>query len=162
MTIEQAAPETEQPTRSTADVLAGRLRIRLAGQWFVLPVLTIRQNEEWLEQLDGRLAPLLAGTDSLAAAIAQIERFGDRMLDLVRAYDVTGVLPEPGDWERDIYPHELLRAVMEVRLATDPTLSYAVAAALEETPPLVPAIPSGSGTGSPRSTGGRSRKRGKR
>src|SRR6185503_10150676 len=78
------------------------------------------------------LQPLLDRAESVEEAVAVMTEFSDRLLPFVRSYDVTGVLPPPGDWERDIYPHELLRAVMEVRLAADPMTSYAVAALSEE------------------------------
>lgn len=166
----QAAPDIpELPQRSRADVLAGRLRISLAGKPYVLPVLTIRQNEEWVASLTAEVAPLIAGTDDTDEAIRLMEAFGSRLMDFVRSYDITGVLPPPGDWEKDIYPHELLLAVMEVRLAMDPTLSYGVAIAVEDvlkqttaTTAIARAQRSGRTSSSRRPTAGRSRKSAKR
>lgn len=132
MTRPDAAPvtpgqPTEQPQRAIRDVLEGRVRITLAGQEYVLPVLTIGQNADWRAELSAEFDPILAAEDDLDKVMKLLEAFSDRLLDFVRSYDVTNVLPPPGKWERDIYPHELLRAVMEVRLATDPSSRYAVA-----------------------------------
>lgn len=158
----KAAPVIPEPLqRSADDVLSGRVRIRLAGQDFVLPVLTIRQNREWVETLQAELNPLLAVEDDVAEAVALMERFSDKLLDLLYSYDRLHLLPERGDWEGDIYPHELLRAVMEVRLATDPTASYAVAALRDEVasiPATFEGLPSERTSTSRRRTAGRSRK----
>jgi hypothetical protein len=105
------------------------VRFRLAGTEYVLPVLTIGQNADWKASLDDALTPIVSAEDDLGKVMALLEAFSDRLLEFLRSYDVTGVLPTPGDWERDIYPHELLRAVMEVRLATDPSSRYALALA---------------------------------
>lgn len=160
MAIDGAELTAAQPTRSTADVLAGRIRITLAGRQFVLPVLTIGQNEEWQAGLDAELQPLLVESTSYDEVVRRMAVFSGQLLDLIYSYDISGVLPERGAWEKDIYPNELLLAVMEVRLAADPTLGYAVAALNEDlastlmTPARTP-----RGSGSRPSTAGRSRRR---
>lgn len=118
--------------RSVEDVLAGRLRIRLAGEWHVLPVLTIGQNRDWLASLDAELAPLVETEDDLEVVVAQMERLNDRLLDFVYSYDRAGLLPPKEEVEPNVYPHEVLRAVMEVRLAANPTLGFALASAVQE------------------------------
>ena len=166
MTDVLEAPVTPEPpqSRSTADVLAGRMRVTLAGQQYVMPVLTIGQNRDWMESLETDLQPLLDRAESVEEAVAVMTEFSDRLLPFVRSYDVTGVLPPPGDWERDIYPHELLRAVMEVRLAADPMTSYAVAALSEEmlrptsVGTMTPPPDTGNTSSSRRPTAGRRRK----
>lgn len=166
-----AAPTTpEQPfTRSTADVLAGRIRVTLAGQTYVMPVLTIGENEEWRASLESELQPLIEGADDVEDAVRIMESFSDHLMTFIRSYDKTGVIPPEGDWERNIYPHELLRAVMEVRLAADPMVSYGVARLVEDardrvtsTTPVGPIPSSPPTSSSPRRTGGRSKKSGRR
>lgn len=126
-------PPLETPTRSTVDVLAGRLRISLAAKPYWLPVLTIGQNEDWVAQLDAALAPLIkAPDDDLDAIVTALESFNDQLLGFVWSYDVTHVLPPLETIRRDIYPFEVLRAVMEIRAAANPTLGFALASMLEE------------------------------
>lgn len=118
--------------RSVEDVLAGRLRVQLAGQPHVLPVLTRGQNADWLASLDADLGHMIAAEDDLDSVVKIALGLDDRLLALLYSYDVTGVLPPVETIERDIYPHEVLRAVMEVRLAANPTLAYAVAGAVAD------------------------------
>jgi hypothetical protein len=132
--METAAPSRGPlPERSVEDVLAGRLRIRLGGEWYVLPVLTIGQNREWVESLDAQMQPLLDGADDgdLNAVVARMQDLSDRLLEFVWSYDRMGVLPPRETLEPDVYPHEALRAVMEVRLAANPTLGFALPGAIE-------------------------------
>ena len=116
--------------RTAQDVLLGRLPLRLAGKVHVLPVLTTGQNREWQEALDGSLTPLLsedATSAELLEAMARID-----LLAFIYSYDLMGVLPPRASIEDDVYPHEKLMAVQEVRLATNPTLAYAIAMTMDE------------------------------
>lgn len=116
--------------RTAQDVLLGRLPLRLAGQTFVLPVLTTGQNVDWQASLDATLVPLLpddANPADLLSAMGQVD-----LLGFVYSYDLFGQLPPRQTIERDIYPHELIRAVQEVRLATNPTVAYAIALTMDE------------------------------
>lgn len=121
----------EQPTRSTADVLAGRIRVRLAGQVYSLPVLTIGENEEWQAGLEEHLQPILAAGDDVDEVVATLAAFSGDLMVFLRSYDRHHVLPQEPAWEKTIYPNELLTAVLEVRLAADPMLSFAVADSFE-------------------------------
>jgi hypothetical protein len=118
---------SERLQRPIQDVLEGRVRITLAGTEYVLPVLTIGENADWKASLDAELAPIVAHEDDLSTVVELLEGFSAKLLDFIYSYDKAGTLPDRGVWERDIYPHELLRAVMEVRLATDPSSRYALA-----------------------------------
>lgn len=152
-----ALPET--PTRSTADVLAGRLTIRLAGVYYGLPVLTIGQNEDWVASLDAALEPLVSADDEdLSAIVAGLESFNDQLLGFIWSYDVLHVLPDLDSIRRDIYPYEVLRAVMEIRAAANPTLGFALASMLEEATRVNAAAPLSmlNTSSSPGPTGGRS------
>lgn len=124
---------TETPVRTTADVLAGRLRLRLAGSWYSLPVLTIGENEDWVATLDAALEPLVnSADDDLPAIVASLEVFNDQLLGFIWSYDRLHLLPDQESIRRDIYPYEVLRAVMEIRAAANPTLGFALAQMLEE------------------------------
>jgi hypothetical protein len=142
----EAAPSGPFAERSVEDVLAGRLRIRLAGEWHTLPVLTIGQNADWLASLDAELAPLMEGDDDLDVVVGKMEALNARLLDFVYSYDRMGLLPDKATIERDVYPHEVLRAVMEVRLAANPTLGFALAGAMAEmrSPSPAPSQPTSS------------------
>lgn len=116
--------------RTAQDVFLGRLPLRLGDKRYVLPVLTTGQNAEWQATLDASLTPLLddkATTRDLLVAMAQVD-----LLGFIYSYDKNGVLPPRETIENDIYPHELLRSVQEVRLATNPTVAYGVALTLDE------------------------------
>ncbi len=149
------APETGVMERSVEDILAGRLRIRLAGEWHVLPVLTVGQNADWLATLEAEMDPLISGEDDLAKVVGLMDDLNGRLLDFVYSYDLMHVLPEQSTIARDVYPHEVLRAVMEVRLAANPTLGLALTSAIGD----MKEMPSSVRTSSSRPrTAGRSRK----
>lgn len=119
------------PERSIGDVLAGRIRFRLALRPYVLRVLTIGENEDWLERLDAALLPIMSGPDEGLAD--RLLEFSNELLTFLYAYDVDHVLPElTEEFRRSVYPHEALKAVMEVRLAANPTLGLRLAGAFGE------------------------------
>ena len=139
----------------------------MGTETYIMPVLTIGENDDWRASLEAELQPLIDGADDVGQAVTIMESFSGRLLDFIRSYDKTGVIPEPGDWERGIYPHQLLRAVMEVRLAADPTTSYAVATLTEDVVNrragmTAGTMGSGNTSSSRRRTGGRSKKSGRR
>ena len=127
MTAVNPAPERPGQERSIEDVLSGRVRIRLAGEEYVLPVLTIGQNEDWIASMDAEIAAIADIDGDYVEVMGVLQSMSDRLLDFVYSYDRLHVLPERGEWERDIYPHEALRAVAEVRLAANPIGGLAVA-----------------------------------
>lgn len=127
MTVTDDVIRTE---RSALDVLQGRLPLWLGGQRYVLPVLTTGMNREWQATLDASLDPLIENERPLAEVLSALESID--LLGLVYSYDVAGVLPPRAEIEDGIYPHELLKAVFEVRQATNPTVAFAVATTTEE------------------------------
>lgn len=81
--------------RSEADGLAGRLTLTMGGRAFDVPVLTIEQSEAWQRTLAHRLASIdvLPATDDGEELMAQLFAAGGQAkLDVVAAYDLTGVL----------------------------------------------------------------------
>ena len=171
MTIQPSTQEAPSragpPQRDTEDVLAGILRLTLARREYILPVLTIGENADWQATLTAEVQPLLDDALTMEQALQVMAGLSDKLLAFLRSYDKTGVLPPPGDWERDIYPYELMSAVLAVRLVADPTLSYAVAAFAQEQTALRRAMtpapaPSEPTSGSRRRTAGRRAKSGRK
>lgn len=151
--------------RSIADVIAGRLRLRLAGREWILPVLSVGENEDWWAELDGYYAAILADVpaEDLEAMWAAVASLGpDRLLGFLHSYDKSGVLPRTDEFRRSVYPGELLLAVWEVRLAANPTQHFAFNAAVEDVVTqgvrAAAAMPRRSTSSSPRSTTGRRRR----
>lgn len=72
------------------------LEIVLGGEAYRLPVLSMRQNREWLAQFSTGLTSIVDGIgepktlDEVAASIAG---YAERFMDMLIAYDRTGVLP---------------------------------------------------------------------
>lgn len=121
--------------RSIADVIAERIRLRLARQEWVLPVLTTGENADWWASLEAYYAAILADVpeDDLEAMWSAVASLGpDKLLDFIYSYDKDEVLPRTEEFRRSVYPGELLLAVWEVRLAANPTQRYAFNAAVEE------------------------------
>jgi len=84
------------PERSAEDILAERIRLTLGGTEYVLPVLTIEQNEVFRASLSERLGSLLAGFDKLDSMPMILGRLGAAtpvLLEVVGAYDRDKVLP---------------------------------------------------------------------
>jgi hypothetical protein len=80
--------------RSEEDVLAGVLRVTVGGRERELPVLTIALARAWKAELVSVLAGQIGGMrfDSIEDTGAIAAAVGDRMLDLVVAYDTGATL----------------------------------------------------------------------
>jgi hypothetical protein len=120
------------PTRSAADILAGRIRVLLGGVIYELPVLSRAASRTWRETLDLRFIALSADLeragDNAAEVLARLLAETDAMLDMLYAYDQTGVLPSRDLLEGTASDPEILHAVIEVWRAANP-----LAATLAET-----------------------------
>ena len=79
---------------SEEDILAGIMRVRIGGVEKALPTLKLRKARAWKEQVGEVLGTSLDGFELNGSAdlagLALVA--GDRMLDLVLAYDETGAL----------------------------------------------------------------------
>lgn len=125
------------PTRSSADILSGRINIVLGGLPYTLPVLPRRASREWIEHVDETFASL---TGALAAAgddtpkiLQLLSGQTEGLLSMLRAYDVNGVLPDDeyiDEWATD---GEILAAVVEVWRAANPLVATIVDAAADAT-----------------------------
>lgn len=112
------------PTRSAADILAGRVRIRLGNDEFTLPVLARGPAHRWLAQLDARFARLAAGLDRAAddppAALALLMGESEAMYDMLRSYDPETIPPRDDETMTDA---QILHAVLEVWRAVHPLVA---------------------------------------
>lgn len=123
------------PERTAADLLAGRIRLRLGGVEYVLPVLPMKASAAWLESLDGRFTGLAENLEKAGNDVPRILELvaadEDGLLELLRTYDVHGILP-PRDWITEYATRpEILAATVEVWRASHPlavTLVEATAA----------------------------------
>lgn len=152
--------ESFGPERTVEDVLAGRLRVTLGGETYVLPVRSIASNRRWVESLDTDLGGLLAAVneagDDLGAISSAFTRIGaEELLGLVLAYDDTGVLPPKDELEETTKPHEALMAVMGIRRVQNPLADAGLAAASS----AIVGMPSPEPMSSPRMNGASRRRK---
>lgn len=122
------------PERTVDDVIHGVLRVRLGGETYVLPVRSIASNRRWVESLDAEMGVLLraitdAGEDYGALTAALLAVGAEQLLDLVIAYDETGLLPPREDLEEITQPHQALMAVIGIRRVQNPLADAGLAAA---------------------------------
>lgn len=121
-------PETA-PTRSPADMLAGRVRVLLGGTTFDLPVLPRAASRRWLEQLDARFATLALSLDEAGNDAGQIMglllRETDAMCDMLVSYDQSNVLPDRAEIDETATDAQILHAVLEVWRAVNPLVASA-------------------------------------
>lgn len=138
------------PERSAADILAGRIRVVLAGQVYDLPVLPRGASRRWLESLDSQYAALgaaldVAGDDT-PRILLLLASHQESLLGMLYTYDETHVLPERSLVEEYATDAEILRAVIEVWRAANP-LAATLAEMTSETdgsspePPSTPPLP---------------------
>ena len=120
------------PDRPLEEQLAGTVTLELGGHRYVLPTLTRRQNRAWKERLTGELGGLFGsvqGSNDGGAIMAVLATAGDLVVELVRAYDVTGVIPpdDSPELERDT-DQEWLRALLACGAAAYPFVGLALEA----------------------------------
>lgn len=141
-------------------MVAGTIRVRLGGYAKELPELNIDDNEAWQAKLATDLASQLKHVDTIREwdqAVAVASASTPLMVDLLVAYDHTGVLGGR-EWIRQhATPAEVYAAFKEVALA-----SYPFGRDLSKFPSLigmmmeqVAKVSSASTSSPPKSTGGR-------
>jgi len=142
------------PTRTAEDILAGRVRVVLGGVQYALPVLPRRRSREWLEALDARFAEIASALDEAAddkpRILALLTTQTTGLLEMLRAYDVTDVLPAPEYLDEFATDSEVLVAMVEVWRAANPLADSLAATADEGTDGTSSALSSSS----PPPTGG--------
>jgi hypothetical protein len=144
-------PETG-PARTLADIFANRIRVRLGGITYELPVLPRAANRRWLESLEGQLAATAAAYQAAATDPAQVVPLllGEAGVsyELLLSYDQAHVLPSIDEIDEIATDAEILRAVMEVWQAANPK------AAAERAPGATSTSSPGPSTSSAASTAG--------
>jgi hypothetical protein len=144
-------PETG-PARTLADIFANRIRVRLGGITYELPVLPRAANRRWLESLEGQLAATGAAYQAAATDPAQVVPLllGEAGVsyELLLSYDQAHVLPSIEEIDEIATDAEILRAVMEVWQAANPK------AAAERAPGATSTSSPGRSTSSAASTAG--------
>lgn len=114
----------DMPTRSSADILAGRVVILLGGSTYELPVLSRAANRRWLQSLEARFASLAAdlgeAADDTPLIMARLVAETDALYELLLSYDTTGVLPPSDEIEEQATDAQVLHAVLEVWRAAHP------------------------------------------
>jgi len=145
-------PETG-PARTLADIFANRIRVRLGGITYELPVLPRAANRRWLESLEGQLAATAAAYQAAATDPARVVPLllGEAGVgyELLLSYDQAHVLPSIDEIDEIATDAEILRAVMEVWQAANPK-----AAADAAQRPTTSASSPGPSTSSAASTAG--------
>jgi hypothetical protein len=120
--------------RPVEAILAGRARVTLAGQEYVLPDLPNRANREWLASLDELVSSSLTGLDNagddIPAILVTLKGASEALLDALVAYDKSGVLPSRDVLDDTATPSEILYAVMGVWQAANPLVGIALAGVL--------------------------------
>lgn len=105
--------------RSEDDILAGVLRVQVGGVQKALPTLKLRAAREWKEQVAATLATSVDGFELNGTLdVANLANTaGDKVLDLVLAYDQSGALGGR-EWLEDHADDAQLYAVLRVCLET--------------------------------------------
>lgn len=125
------------PVRSTADILAGRIRLVLGGVPYDLPVKSRREGRAWLEALDERFHGLASALEDAEAPeiLRLLAANADGLYDMLTDYAGPDVLPTRdslGDWATEA---EILRGVLEVWAALHPLAVALVANSRDENTP---------------------------
>ena len=133
----------QMPTRSAADILAGRVKVRLGSTTYDLPVLARGPSKRWLEQLDERFAILAltldqAGNDT-PQIMALLTAHADSLYDMLLSYDQSGIRPGREEIDESATDAQILHAVLEVWRAVHPLVASMVATDPGETSGTSPA-----------------------
>jgi hypothetical protein len=112
------------PKRSVVDMVSGQIHLRLGGQVYTMPILARNPAAEWRAKLDESWASLAGAletaSDDTPAVVALLMSQPDKLLAALRAYDVTGVLPEP-EWIDDYATDaEVFLGVVELWRSANP------------------------------------------
>lgn len=127
--------------RTEETALAGRLSILVGGEAVELRTLNLDESETWLSKVGAAIAgfDLPSGLDA-AETFDVIARTPTRvMLELVRAYDVDGTLPEESELRTRFSQRELYAALRQQVTAEAPFVTDVRSVAAE----FGPAIRSG-------------------
>jgi len=117
------------PERSVEDVFAGVLRVKLGDGQFPIPVLVIEKADVWRASLSEKFSEVvgaLEGQTNAAGVLTFLGTHTPTMIELLRDYDLSNVLPD-NDWIRKHATEpEILRAFMLVLAANFPFIAAAL------------------------------------
>lgn len=123
------------PVRSVADILSGRIQIVLGGVPYIIHVLPRRASREWITKLDQRFAEVTSALDQAEndapRILALLTAHTDYMIQMLREYDIEGVLPDDEFIETYATDGEILAAMVEVWRAANPLAAIGAEAAAE-------------------------------
>jgi hypothetical protein len=123
------------PVRSVADILSGRIQIVLGGIPYIIHVLPRRASREWIAKLDQRFADVTMALDKAEndapKILALLTAHTDYMIQMLREYDVEGVLPNDEFIETYATDGEILAGMVEVWRAANPLAAIGAEAAAE-------------------------------
>jgi hypothetical protein len=123
------------PVRSVADILSGRIQIVLGGIPYIIHVLPRRASREWIAKLDQRFADVTMALDKAGndapKILALLTAHTDYMVQMLREYDVEGVLPNDEFIETYATDGEILAGMVEVWRAANPLAAIGAEAAAE-------------------------------
>lgn len=109
--------------RSDEQIASATITVAMGGQVRRLPVLAIDPNEQWTEAFTAAISKQLAGVagiETLADVSAALGRSTDVLIDLLVAYDQSGVLGGR-EWMRaHATPGEVYEAFKQVTAAAFP------------------------------------------
>jgi hypothetical protein len=118
------------PPRAAEDVMAERVPVTLGDRSFILPVLSIEANETWTALFNQHIGSLLSGMERPDAnaqlVLGYLQGLTPIQLELLRAYDSKGVLPDD-EWIRaNASGPQLLKALLGTVAAAFPFAIVAI------------------------------------
>lgn len=128
------------PERSAEDLIGGIVRVRLGSTEYVLPELPIDATDEWAARVDGGLAGLLGMIDELgdksglASVFLRAREWEAELVDALKAYDRSDVLPDHARLRATVTHTQVLFAVMGVWATTASPLGALVVGAIRALP----------------------------
>jgi len=111
------------PERSVEDIFAGRVRIVLGGELLDLEVLPIEANERWTALFQARMSEVTGGLEVDAnplSVLTFLQGLPDVQIELLRAYDAHGVLPDDAWLRSHATAPQLITALFGVLAAAFP------------------------------------------
>lgn len=99
------------------------LEVTLGGEAYRLPVLSMRRNREWLAQFSTDLTGIVDGIGqpkSLTEVAEAVNSYAQKFLDMLIAYDWTGVLPSRESLDETATDGEVYTAIQKVSEVATP------------------------------------------
>lgn len=115
-----------EEARTPDEQASGAIRLAMGGQVRLLPVLPIVHNREWTatfaEAVKAVLSDLGSRLSTLDQVVWELASNVDQMVDMLVAYDRTGVLGGKEWIEQHAAPRDVYHAFRQVTVAAFPTV----------------------------------------